>query len=257
MGVPVSGVMDGHSAAFANSIVGNPKDAALLECTLIGPKLLVEEDATIAIAGAHFLPTIDGNSVTLNSRLHIKKGSILTLGTATEGMYGYIAIQGGLISDPVLGSQSFYNGITKKTKLEKGDRLNFETSDIPLEKSNSNMKPHNFDQHSIEVFAGPDFNSISKKELEILLKTEYKISSLSNRMATLFEGSGVGEINEILTAPVQPGTVQITPSGKLIILMRDAQTTGGYGRIFQLSEAAINLLSQKRPGSLISFQLIG
>ena len=62
--------------------------------------------------------------------------------------------------------------------------------------------------------------------------------------------------SEIITAPVQPGTVQLTPSGQCVVLMRDAQTTGGYARILQLTEQAINILSQKPGGSLLNFRLI-
>jgi len=54
---------------------------------------------------------------------------------------------------------------------------------------------------------------------------------------------------------VLPGTVQLTPSGKLIVLMRDCQTTGGYPRILQLSEQGINTLAQKFTNDTIEFEL--
>ena len=60
----------------------------------------------------------------------------------------------------------------------------------------------------------------------------------------------------MLSQPVLPGTVQFTPDGNLIILMRDAQTTGGYPRIFQLTEDSINLLAQKRQGDSLQLKLI-
>jgi allophanate hydrolase subunit 2 len=59
----------------------------------------------------------------------------------------------------------------------------------------------------------------------------------------------------ILTSAVLPGTVQLTPSGKLIILMRDCQVTGGYPRVLQVSEESINRLSQKITGDKIQFVL--
>ena len=59
----------------------------------------------------------------------------------------------------------------------------------------------------------------------------------------------------IITSLVMPGTVQLTPSGKLIILMRDCQTTGGYPRILQLSDDSIDRLSQKYMGHNINFRL--
>ena len=58
-----------------------------------------------------------------------------------------------------------------------------------------------------------------------------------------------------ITSLVMQGTVQLTPSGKIIILMRDNQTCGGYPRILQLTENAINRLSQKHMNNNISFEL--
>jgi len=59
----------------------------------------------------------------------------------------------------------------------------------------------------------------------------------------------------MLTSAVLAGTVQLTPSGRLIILMRDCQVTGGYPRILQLSEESINTLAQKTTGDSFSFVL--
>ena len=64
------------------------------------------------------------------------------------------------------------------------------------------------------------------------------------------------ELKEIITSFVIPGTVQLTPSGKLIILMRDCQTTGGYPRILQLSASSIDKLSQKLMNESIMFKLL-
>jgi allophanate hydrolase subunit 2 len=63
-------------------------------------------------------------------------------------------------------------------------------------------------------------------------------------------------LKSIYTSPVIPGTVQLTPSGKLIILMRDCQVTGGYPRILQLSDYAISRLSQKVAGDQVKFELM-
>ena len=63
-------------------------------------------------------------------------------------------------------------------------------------------------------------------------------------------------LNPIITSAVLPGTVQLTPVGNLIVLMRDAQTTGGYPRVLQLSDDAINLLAQKKTSDQVSFSII-
>ena len=65
-----------------------------------------------------------------------------------------------------------------------------------------------------------------------------------------------GHSISMLTSATLPGTVQFTPSGKLIILMKDGQTTGGYPRILQLTDKAISILAQKKSGDHFSFKLI-
>jgi allophanate hydrolase subunit 2 len=60
----------------------------------------------------------------------------------------------------------------------------------------------------------------------------------------------------IITSAVLPGTIQLTPSGKLIILMKDCQTTGGYPRILQLTAKSIIKLSQKYTRDTINFKMI-
>ena len=61
---------------------------------------------------------------------------------------------------------------------------------------------------------------------------------------------------QIWTSPVIPGTVQCTPDGSLIILMRDSQITGGYPRLLQLTESSIQLISQKTTNSKIQFKIL-
>ena len=61
--------------------------------------------------------------------------------------------------------------------------------------------------------------------------------------------------NEIITSITIPGTIQLTPSGKLIVMMRDCPTTGGYARILQLTDMAINQLAQKKEKETFKFDL--
>jgi allophanate hydrolase subunit 2 len=105
------------------------------------------------------------------------------------------------------------------------------------------------------VFKGPEFEMLPLEMQKELFKSPFKINPQSNRMACLLDSQTIFSAQEIITSAVQPGTVQLTPSGKIIVLMRDAQTTGGYARIFQLTEMAINILAQKPAGSKVMFKL--
>jgi allophanate hydrolase subunit 2 len=61
---------------------------------------------------------------------------------------------------------------------------------------------------------------------------------------------------DLPTNPVFPGTLQLSPGGKLILLMRDAGVTGGYPRILFLTEEAQSKLSQKKAGDPIRFKFL-
>ena len=55
--------MDGRSFRLANRIVGNPENAAGLECTMIGPTLKFAAPALIALVGARMPAMLDGVEV--------------------------------------------------------------------------------------------------------------------------------------------------------------------------------------------------
>ena len=63
-------------------------------------------------------------------------------------------------------------------------------------------------------------------------------------------------LKSIVSSPVLPGSVQLTPSGKIIILHRDCQTSGGYPRILQLNKKSLNHLSQLKSNEKIKFNII-
>jgi 5-oxoprolinase (ATP-hydrolysing) subunit C len=57
---------------------------------------------------------------------------------------------------------------------------------------------------------------------------------------------------QLISAPVCDGTVQMTPSGP-IVLLRERQTTGGYPRVCVVTSADLDLLAQMGPGRTFSF----
>jgi biotin-dependent carboxylase-like uncharacterized protein len=256
-GVPVSGAMDQSAARLANRLVGNADEAAVLEITITGPSLYFNIAAVIAITGAEFEAKQNGVVIAMNKPTKIVAGTNLIFGRAKHGMRCYLAIAGGFTSEVIMGSKSMCAGITNRTTLKKGDVLQFGTQkqQIPNTASVVPQKKTN-DALTLEVYKGPEFSKLPETFPKHLFNKMLTVSSKSNRMAYLLEGFEGYALPEILTAPVQPGTVQLTPSGQCIVLMRDAQTTGGYARILQLSEASIDLLAQQRPGAKVKFKLL-
>ena len=58
---------------------------------------------------------------------------------------------------------------------------------------------------------------------------------------------------QLVSAPICDGTIQMTPSGP-IVLLRDRQTTGGYPRVFVVINADVDMLAQYGPGRRVRFR---
>ncbi len=259
LGIPVSGTMDRISAGFANALLNNHQNDAVLEITLQGPILEFTHPTTIIITGAEMAPKINNKAI-LNYKLYkIKIGDILTFGQLTKGLRCYLGIIGGFKTEKVLKSRSFYAGITSKGYLQKNDTIEYIEEIVNNNKGTNpviNNKIQFFETTEIDVFKGPEFELFTAKELEKLLSNVHTISNKSNRMGYRMEETMVLHNKSMITSPVLPGTVQLTPSGQLIILMKDAQTTGGYPRVFQLTEKSIAIMAQKKAGDIININLL-
>jgi 5-oxoprolinase (ATP-hydrolysing) subunit C len=257
-GVPLSGAMDQHLASVANALVGNPPNAALLEFTLSGPTLEILENTTIAIGAHGFQITVSGRTAPAMQPLRLQKGDHLHIGQTKTSMRGYLAAEGGILCPEILRSRSYYAPLTPELLLSKGTILHCGPSKSAprLATLGRSLDPDYAHNETLHAWPGPEWRRLSESEQNILLQTRMTVRPDSNRMAVLLDHTENLTAREILTGPVQPGTVQLTPSGRLIVLMRDAQTTGGYSRILQLTERAVNTLAQKRPGSTLTFSFI-
>lgn len=255
-GVPISGAMDQYSAKLANGVLGNSEEAAVLEFTLMAPKLKFHCDTAICVTGMESQPKINGKRVENNTYLMIKKNDVLSFGTRKWGCRGYLSVLGGFNSEKIMESRSFYKGITGQERLINGDMIMFSALPIPIKKSNALVKTPeiHFESETLDVLKGVDFKLLINKDQNEMFNRDFTVSKDSNRMAYQLEERIENTLKPIITSPVLPGTVQLTPSGQLMILMRDCQATGGYPRILQLSEMAINRLSQKTPGDRFQFK---
>jgi biotin-dependent carboxylase-like uncharacterized protein len=257
LGVPISGAMDSYSSDLANRILNNSLDCALLEITLGGCKLQFLSKTTMCISGGDFSPTINNQPILLNSKISIKKNDILSFGKVNFGVRCYLAVKGGIQSDIKLGSRSSFKNITRNFLLKSGDYLPISTLKVDLGTASSQVKvnKNHFESKIMECFRGPEFEALDIHQQKILFETEFSVSKDINRMGYKLNEILENNIPSILTSAVLPGTVQLTPSGKLIVLMRDCQVTGGYPRVLHVSEESINRLSQKMTGDKIQFVL--
>ncbi|WP_138433539.1 5-oxoprolinase subunit C family protein [Winogradskyella algicola] len=255
-GVPVSGAMDLYSAQFANALLGNAKDAALIEMTMLGGKFQFLEPTVIAVSGAFMNPTLNRDAVLQNKLIKIQPDDVLYFGGAEKGFRTYLAVKNGFKTETILGSRSMYPSVTTQSIINRGDCLQYEPFNV-TESAFSKVKYDDTHLESgvLDVFKGLDFDMLSENQKQQLFSKVFSVSKNNSRMAYQLEPVLDNNLEPILSSPVLPGTVQLTPGGTLIILMRDCQTTGGYPRVLQLTESAINILAQNFSANTINFRL--
>ncbi|WP_435415519.1 biotin-dependent carboxyltransferase family protein [Polaribacter aestuariivivens] len=258
IGVPFSGVMDTFSADLANTILNNNLGCAVLEIAFNNCSFQFLTATYICISGADFSPKINEKAIKLNQKIVIKKNDILSFGKVNFGARTYVAVSNGILSEKVLDSRSMFAGITKSFTIKTGDILQINQNYNEENNTNASIKVNEnyFKLKAIECFKGPEFDLLSTKQQKQLFEMDFTISKDSDRMGYRLIEVLENNFPSILTSSVLPGTVQLTPSGKLIILMRDCQITGGYPRILQLNEASINRIAQKNTNEIVNFECL-
>jgi antagonist of KipI len=264
LGVPVAGAMDPFSHRFANALLGNPRNAATLEITLIGPDLEFEGDCFAAVAGAEFGVTIDGAAVPHAHPFKVSSKSTMRFGARSHGARAYLAVDGGFDVPLVLASRSTHvpSGIGgwEGRSLRKGDRIPI----APAERSSltfAHPTTHALDTviHApvVRVLSGPDRHRFVDDALDALQGARYTIAPDSDRMGFRLHGPGLQHSHgaDMISDVTPVGTVQVPGSGQPILLMADRQTAGGYPRIATMISADLGIAGQLAPGDALAFRI--
>jgi len=256
-GLPQGGAMDLWSARRANLKLNNLPDLPVLEITGMGPTLLCHTAGQMALAGAE-IPVIQNKKpVNPYGLINFQAGDILKFGVTSNGFRTYISIKNGFKTKKLFGSVSPVAGISSSLRLKTGDLLYFKSSPL-LPQTNARIKkPLLFQDKNIKTMAGPEYDLLTKVQQSFLTNTIFTISPNASRMGyPLFpKSTTLKHTISLLTSPVVPGVVQLTPDGQIIVLLRDAQTTGGYPRVLVVSEKGMNQLGQMGGGSEIKFRV--
>jgi antagonist of KipI len=267
VGLCPGGAMDPIALALANALVGNERDEAALEMTVIGPQLAFEEDTLVALCGAEF----DG-SFPHNRPVLAPAGSRFNVGRAVRGARAYLAVAGGFAVEPVLGSRSTFLpgafGGFEGRALRHGDLLPLR--DVSASRKFSTLKktrngsvrwsapPLTLPDREpilLHVIEGQHYGSFEPAAQRAFYEAVWRISPDSNRMGFRLGGPALAraENDEILSGPTCLGTVQVPANGVPIALMADHQTTGGYPHIAEIVSADVPRLAQLAPGGTVHF----
>jgi len=278
-GIPISGAMDELAARLANILCGNDEHESIIEITLHGTEIMFNEAACISLTGSGSIIYLNDIEIQYNRLIKLDASSILKFKPAPSGCRSYLAIQGGLDVKKEMDSTSTFapSGIggtngqnlktgdiisltRKKSSHKKADEINITKNGFAVSTwIGVDLKEHHHNGIiRINICAGPEWDLFNEQSRSIFLNSEYSISLKANRMGIQLEGPRLEltEKKEMVSTPVTKGIIQVTNEGLPIILMADAQTTGGYPRISRVCSTDISVLAQCRPTDKIFFNLI-
>ncbi|QYJ86212.1 biotin-dependent carboxyltransferase family protein [Shewanella mesophila] len=261
LGVPIGGAIDRQALTLANRLVANPDNCAALEFSAGEFTIRFEIDTWVALCGGHFDASISNRPLWNGWRGKVNKGESLYIRGPKQGMYGYLAIMGGIDCETVLKGKG--TDITNEfgghhgRYLEAGDRLNIGVTALgnfsrpigAVQRANDGI---------LRALPGPELALFSQFSKKAFWHTSWKVSNQSNRMGTRLDGQPLSTETDISLRShgVMPGVVQVPPNGQPIVLMADAQTTGGYPRIACVIAADLWKVAQTRPRQALIFQHI-
>jgi antagonist of KipI len=266
-GVSTSGALDSFGLRVANLLVGNDEGAAGLEITLGGLQLRFEDERIVAWCGGEFDVQIGSRALPAGHVAHLQAGDELKFGLAQIGCRCWLAISGGIDVPVVLGSRSTdlranFGGLEGRA-LRDEDVIplsKWPGSPTPATAISSWTAPHDWaspaSRHpSLRFIRGVDWNRFNDVAIQRFTQHEFTVSPDSDRMGVRFDGSELKREVEtdLISEAVAPGTIQVPPSGKPILLLGDCQTIGGYPKIAHVITVDLGIAAQLRAGDGVHF----
>jgi biotin-dependent carboxylase-like uncharacterized protein len=262
-GISPSGPVDAHAHAIANRLVGNPADAAALECTLSGPRLAIETACAMAVTGAEMPVKINGAAVPMWTTLRLAPGDEVRIGMARSGLRGYVAFSGGFAMPQVLGSQSTYLrgrlGGVHGRMLKSNDVLPLRPAVLPPPMQvPAGQRPLYGSEIEAHVVLGPQQDRFTARGIATFLASTYTMLPQSDRMGARLKGERVEHAagHDIVSDGTALGAVQVPGDGQPIVLLVDRQSTGGYTKIATVCSFDIGRIGQLRPGQAVRFRSV-
>ena len=275
-GFPPSGPMDSWSMRLGNVLVGNEPGDAALEAQYMGPTLKFQRDALIAVTGADMKPALDGSAVPMWESVVVKAGQTLVLTFPKFGARTYIAIAGGIRTEPWLGSRSTFHkagvgGMEGQAIKEKqvipvgpgrgnpGRKVKPETRPVISENK----------RWEIEVVVGPNDDWIDAAGHKMFLSSDWKLSGKSDRTGFRLDGPQWTFTEKAHKKAPEHGSIpsniidQGYPIGAInlagqtpIILVNDGPSMGGFINPYTVPQCAFWKLGQSKPGDVYNFKAI-
>lgn len=265
LGIGPGGAMDGFAAAAANYLVGNEPQDPVIEMHFPAPEIFFESEALASITGANFTPVLDGQPVETWKPVLVKKNSTLLFDRHKSGARAYLA------TNPCIMPGNWLNSFSTNTRvkagghggraLQKSDIIAVQDKEHPIPRADflelTEMDTRIYGDRKLRCIAGPEWHLLDEASGSRFQEASYMITTQSDRMGYRLKGANLAlrDPVEMVSSPVDCGTIQLLPGGQLIILMADHQTTGGYPRIASVISADLPKLAQSAIADPLLFEL--
>jgi biotin-dependent carboxylase-like uncharacterized protein len=252
-GVPPSGPADPLAFAAAQALVGNEPAAAGIEI-LGGPFAFACDDRRLV--------AVTGRDVSLRARdpiagwtaVFARAGEPITVLSGRRTRFAYLAVSGGIATEPTLGSRATYLPAGFGGLIRAGDTLRLGEWRGDPERAGRALAPPQYETGRIRAITGPHADRFTDEAQSLFFSAEFHVDPASDRMGTRLSGVLVGvRGGEILTCGVVAGAVQVPRGGAPIVLLAEHQATGGYPVIATAIETDLGLVAQRLPGEPLRF----
>jgi biotin-dependent carboxylase-like uncharacterized protein len=257
LGVAGAGAADAFALARANRVLGNAPGEAALECTLAGPALLFRRPVRFALAGGDLgaeLVRADLGSwpVPTGAAVLARPGNVLRFSGRRAGCRTIVAFEGGIDVPEVLGSRatdltSGFGGEDGRA-LRAGDRLALRRARAGRGEELGAGPPSS--RATVRVVLGPQADHLEADAVREFLSQTWRVAPSSDRVGCRLEGPRLRHRGpaEIVSDGMVPGSVQVPPDGRPIVMLVDAPTTGGYPKLATVIGPDLPALAQLVPG---------
>lgn len=274
IGVGASGALDGFAARVANLLAGNDEAAALIEVTLGMFRIRFDDARVLAWSGGAFEARIGAEQIPAGRAVAVTGGEELTMARPNIGCRAWLAISGGIDLPLVLSSRSTdlrsnFGGMEGRS-LRAGDELPLGAAPARARaflRALGSLRighwsaPANWTATAVahpwlRVVRGVNWNCFEERAQEAIFRENFSVTTEADRMGLRLDGPELNRLEpgDLVSEAVAPGTIQVPPNGKPILLLGDCQTIGGYPKIAHLITADWPMAAQLRPGDRLRFR---
>ncbi|MCO7506627.1 biotin-dependent carboxyltransferase family protein [Pseudomonas sp. 2] len=263
LGVTQGGGLDWVSMRWANWLLGNAPQAAVVEITLGGLTLVAEQACCLALAGADLGARLDDQPLAPWRSFVMAKGQRLQFTQPLQGVRAYLAAPGGFAAPQVLGScatvvREELGGLTGLGRaLARGECLGYAGNAPGVREVPEGLRPVPGTCTVLDLVMGAQIGEFAGQSLFDAFNRDWTLDTRADRMGMRLLGPALQYQGQpMISEGIPLGAVQVPPDGQPIVLLNDRQTIGGYPRLGALTPLALAGLAQLLPGRVVRLRAV-